>query len=674
MHLDGRYALLCGRAGNRILTTIIESNGPDRFNLTPGCASHNAGVRTGIKDYCCCCDPCQYVRDADDPARMSERLCCRCTPKFILAKFTPDDTGDPCCKKVAVAMAAAVWSDNSDQNVVRYSGDLVGHAVYVYLSNDYVDYGVSRANYTEGCRWTIRIDSLGIHEEIAIDHVTVTCLGVPSISVTGVTGLGSCVGSITLTNYVTDKVPFHKREFDSYFADGYTMMLPLPYGVECEGCTEIPRFICVSRANPYTAIKRQPTAAEKLADRSANFWKEFQWDVDWEYTYNSYVDEQIVGRWRHFPDDPTAFVESLYLVQDQYGTCWLQPDFVEPATADGEGEVYERTQLTNCGCQFKILNVRPVNDLSDTPSNRDGNGIDYRIGRCTCWGFVCGNRRCVNRYFCGFLFVNRTLYQGILFTWNSTDKCWYSSGGVDPYGHAMPFDLSICLESDGRGGCQLQASYGGYGGYTISPIAIDDETTILSATFNGVNATSDDFLTLFVNTSFDGECDYLIHCDQATPCAGECGSHPTVLFASFRGWSEPYDGPSLPSLGECSTEVTMSYYWQVVSILDGQISYICGYIGYAVVSGQYLNPDTSMFEVREFLLQFRLTMGAMTVTRRLLSDPTTVLVTTVIDVTESCDPYYGFYNSYDRVGALLTNCFFGDNSVFFYRYTLDITE
>ena len=124
------------------LETVTESNGPDRFNSHPGCARHHTGVRTEIKDYCCCCDPCQYVRKDEEESNPDDRHCCRCNPKVILAKFT-SDSEDPCCRNAYVPMFIESWADNVGQGVMRYSGYIVGYQVTVYLSNGYVDDGTS---------------------------------------------------------------------------------------------------------------------------------------------------------------------------------------------------------------------------------------------------------------------------------------------------------------------------------------------------------------------------------------------------------------------------------------------------------------------------------------------------------------------------------------------------
>jgi hypothetical protein len=131
---------------------------------------------------------------------------------------------------------------------------------------------------------------------------------------------------------------------------------------------------------------------------------------------------------------------------------------------------------------------------------------------------------------------------------------------------------------------------------------------------------------------------------------------------------------SPPLTDECTAEVEMIFCQQIVAIVDGNISYLCGYIGFSVVPSTYYNPATGLNEIEDHLLVLELNMGALTITRRRLSSPTVTINTDVVPVHQSCVPYHGYYNSFDEVGAELTNCFFGDNRIFFYRYTLEITE
>ncbi len=651
------------------IDTLTESNGPDRFNLSVGCSAHNAGVRTGIKDYACCCDPCQYARSRESANNPEDRLCCRCSPRVILAKFEGDVNND-CCRSIFTVMRIQYFTDDLNQQVMRYTGSILGHHITVYLSNEHVEDGftTSYGSSVYGCRWTIRIPSLGIDEEIAIDHITVTCLGVPSISIENVTSFESCVGTISLLNYATVKVPFQERNHQDYFADGYGVIVPFPSGYYSDICDELPRFICV-------------TKREEISDRIRSWkvvwWNEFVWNMYFVPYHNSVTDEDVIGVWIHTPTSPSGFVKFLYLVQDMYGECWLQPDFAAPHGVNSDGETYERVSLASCGCKLKILDVRPIVDYS---SGVDFLGIDYRAGRCGCWSYLCGQRRCVNQYFCGYVYVNQQFYGKILFTWDNYTKCWLSSGGEDIQGYPMPFSLSVCLQQDGTGGvdnssvggCQLAVSYPGY---ALNTVNIGDSETILAGSFEGYHTVTKDFFALHITTSFDGTCYMQSDCTLATPCAGRCGSHPLVLHATFHGWSEYTDIPPPPTTGECTTEITM-FYWQKTLVTPNNplIFSSCGYIGYAVVSSTEYDMHGTPTAV-DYFLKAELSIRQFKLSRRLLSNPSaaTIVKQWVLDE-ETCDPYFGLYESNGGRDGGLQGCFFGDYSIIFHRWTLEIIE
>ncbi len=641
---------------------VTESNGPDRFNLNPGCSRHHDGIKTGIKDYCCCCDPCQYVRKNESASQPEDRLCCRCMPKLILAKFTATN-GNGCCRNVVVPMLVQI-ATASGQDVIKYTGSIVGHVVTVYLSNGPIGgYGETDDML---CRWTIQIPSLGIDQEIEIDHTTVTCLGVPAISVTGVSAYDGCVGTVSLINYKTVKVPFRTR-YDLPADETESITVPFPEGFESDLCDDLPRYICITKKHNRINRVRSPRIPWEI-----EWWRAFKWDDEFEPRFDEDQQEWILGRWIHNPKDTTAFVQSLYLIQDLYGQSFLQPDFESPGRTDGEGETYQRVPLTSCGCDFKILDVRPVDDPSppSVPGQsiaEDLLGIDYRGGRCGCWDYHCGKRRCVPKYLCGFLFVNETLYRNILFTWDNSLKCWVSSGGVDLEDAAMPFEVSICLEENAEGQCQMVVRHEDY---TISPVVIGDTETVLAGTFEGQNYTNTDYFSLNVTTSFDGDCELLLTCGLATPCADDCGSHPPLLYLTLRGWSLPSDIPPPPASGSCSLNITLNYQ-QTVVVSGSGILFTCGYVGFAIVSSPYYNPSTGLTTTENFLIKATLNLGSVQITRRLLSDPDTILQTeSAVLQTETCDPYYGYYFTL----ASLKNCFFGDTSIFWHRWEAEIVE
>ena len=183
-----------------------ESDGPDRFNRNPSCRRHHEGVRTDINDRCCCCDPCAYVRKSEATSQPEHRHCCRCIPRWIMLKFVGGSGA--CCRNIAVIMHAKV-KEIGAIDVIQYTGNLGGHGISVYLSSHSIDEygGLYDAGYQE-CRWTIHIPSLNADHEITIDHQVVTCLGVPEVVIENVTLFGNCVGTVTIVNYATVKVPF----------------------------------------------------------------------------------------------------------------------------------------------------------------------------------------------------------------------------------------------------------------------------------------------------------------------------------------------------------------------------------------------------------------------------------------------------------------------------------
>ena len=643
------------------IDTVTESNGPDRFNLNPGCSRHHAGVRTGISDYCCCCDPCNYVRRVNSASPRDERFCCRCIPRLIVAKFTAA-TDYGCCRNVVVPMVAQLATVNT-REVVKYTGSLVGVIVTIYLSNGPV---TAESNpYDAPCQWTISIPALGIYEEIEIDHKTVTCLGVPEISITNVTAFEGCIGTLSLINYATVKVPFQSKP--SGLQNPESLTVPFPEGFESPTCSSLPRQICISKKHNRENRIRSPKIPWEI---------EWARDFIWEEYFVPYFaydqQEWIVGRWVYTPENDEAFEQSLFLVQDLYDEFYLQPDFEGPSTTDGEGEIYSRVPLSSCGCEFKILNVRPVDDPSPPaiPGESlpdDLLGIDYRAGRCGCWSHQCGRRRCVPRYLCGYLFVNNVLYRNILFTWSNDTKSWLASGGEDLNGYSMPFDLNIRLENNADGQCQLAVDYEDF---EIEPVLIGDTNTVLSGVLQGTNYAGDGYFYLNFNTSFDGDCELLIVCQTATPCAQNCGSHPPVLNLRLHGYSLPSDIPPPPVTGECTTEIELVY-WQTVTVSGTGVLIACGYRGFKLVESYFSEDNPFRTGRKNYLIKAELNLGNLTITR---IDPTKLTeggtTETVVFPSQSCDPYY----AYKLTPASLRSCFFGDIAIIWHRWEAEVTE
>lgn len=737
------------------LNTLAESNGPDRFRNSPGCARHHNGIRTDIKDYCCCCDPCSYWRLQESASEPENRLCCKCLPKVILVKFSGTN-GHPCCRDEAMILVGRV-AILLGKRVILYSGSILDHAISVYISNDEIAPGQGRSpdnSYDDGyygyygsngpigpCRWTISIPSLNIDHEVEIDHTIVTCLGVPSVTITGVSGRDGCVGVLTLFNYTTVKVPFESVQ-NPQLTEGSTeplqsAMVPFPYGfVDYDGelappwepdgpyenqspylpekCKEIPRWICFStveqRPYPINGDRTYPGIKEaRVFEWDEYFEPSSYWSTNGTF-YDSQDDYWVIGRWTWSPFNwPVSPTHNIWLIQDYYGRNFLQPDFNTPNGIYGDQdeqynpvgvnvgtEEYARIELLpeNCNCNFKVLHMRSTNedvnaafDLTwgeEQLANQlktTGGGSQLRAGRCGCFKYRCGKRRCVPRYLCGTLYVNGSLYLNILFTWSNSQKCWVGQGGTDVDGYPMPFSLNICLGSppSGQGledGCVVTVAFLSdmYEDYDIEPVYIGDRNTVISGNLAGTNAARDSYFILNFNTSFDGDCNLLLTCTQASPCTDNCGSHPPILYLNLRGWSLPTDYPPPPITGDCSLEIVMYYRHVDVVTTDGDgigVVLGCDYVGYAVVQSAYTDPLTGITTMESFVIKAVKGLGGLSIYRWKVGDPESTIPERSVELqTETCPPYYGYYYT----NCSLCSCFFGDQSIIFMRWEAEITE
>lgn len=117
------------------------TQGSDRVQINPGVCKwhHDTNTRTGINDYCCCCNPCLYGTNHDAGTSWREDTCCRCNPLLIAIKYTPqiaDSTNPDCCRTVWEPMAGNPTLQVDKGSATIYKGTIVGHAVTVYLTSE----------------------------------------------------------------------------------------------------------------------------------------------------------------------------------------------------------------------------------------------------------------------------------------------------------------------------------------------------------------------------------------------------------------------------------------------------------------------------------------------------------------------------------------------------------
>lgn len=587
-----------------------ETNGPDKNRFTPKCWRHHSGQRTGIKDYCCCCDPCLY-RTVEDSVEANPH-CCRCNPRVIVAKYTVD-SGD--CENQIMPMFGEKTVDDDQNTVVHYQASFLGRTVHVWLSTLPIPNVSYDSNEYINCRWTIYIPSLGIVEEVEIDHENVTCLGVPDIEISGVTSAGGeCTGTITLENFETDKVEFQLREFPETFPDGEgtTVDLYLP----CGDCVEVARFLCLS------GVRHKGADAE---------WVEFEWDVDFEPHEEG--DQYIHGKWSYTPPVETPFVEHIYLITSG-GYCELHFDFESPVGRE-LGEEIEPISISNCSCN--------INEFVSAGTPQEPIGFTIRAGRCSCWEYHCGTCRCVPRYLCGLYFVDQTLYKNIRFTWSSAIKGWVSSGGEDRDGNPFEETLTVLLEKDEFGNCVIDGS----------PVSCG---LVMSATISTLATEYSPATWLYVSTAF-AECDYRIVCGDATPC----DEHPAVLNMYAVGYNDPYeDEPGIE--GDCPIEIPLFYFSEVFLVGEtgpNAIEINCGYRGIWDWESEGGTPFRSFFELQGGVLEVNVT--------NLLTGGSAASESFSLDY-EYCDPYIAEYFAITG----LTSCIWGSATI--QRILIEITE
>jgi hypothetical protein len=530
------------------------SEGPDSFNGGLQCLSHHAGVRTGITDWCCCCDPCRYNRPLfrDNP--------CRCVPKLICFVFRADDGQRDCCKEFSTSVFATTQSIYSTIYLARF-GDL---DLALSIETD-LDTGtlLGRGSpYGIPAFWRFKSSSLGLDEIYRIDHTNTTCLAPPSIAIEGVTIVtpdgNSCVGTITFNSYRAAKIPFKKLELIPS-EDAIIPIDPYPPYVKCN-CEKASKMLCV-----YGQRKRNVPLDGVL----------FVWD------------EALNDRWSYMPEcgDPRIDQEHIYLRSDANGNCYLELDFEQtgdttndwadpPNTFDGYQPNDIRPgmlPIDSCTCG---LRVRAESTM--------GRHVVITAGQCQRYDYqYCGKCRCVPEVLCVIGSIDGVHVQGKM-TWNGEE--WVGSGTPS----AIPLTLSLtkgnCPEPLGNltdsSVCLMQAN-----GTMAVPLNKSEMVECGPQLSFSMRSSYDPAYPFFQNwlNGWANRCG--TDCGESVcgPCITErCGGPPKVLYADLEAIRTtitfPYNDPGNPvtTITNCNLSVTLNYYQRWVSA-----TLMCGYIGSA---------------------------------------------------------------------------------------------
>lgn len=552
------------------------SHGPERFRGGAHCPDHHNGIRTGSPDWCCCCDPCLYIR----PVTFSPGIfdlashSCRCVPMLICATFTPDVGSDPCAKVIA-----------SPVFPIFFQGEF----------SDTITYGTGFRDLAITIRqsvWRFYSIYLAIDYSVPIDHVNVTCLQIPAVSFTGVT-LGGVTGTISFSEYASSKLPFtNVDESRRDAARTYPISSEI---VECN-CENAAAKLCVTGRRHY--------------------------GEDVEYVHFHW-NQGLGDRWEYLPPlgSPSEDREIIYLRSDSEGNCYLEFDFEQsgPFTNDwavpptSDGDTSKMIAITTCTCE---LFVQSETDIGDTTGR--GRYVTITGGRCANFSYHCGSCRCVPTYLCVLGEVDGVQINSRA-TWNTEN---------DTYGWVLDDDPTIKLVLVGRDpesppfsddpvlACVVQVTKIG-GGDFLTPF---NQSNTFGCGFElrgEARSEYDDYYDrvnwLWFSSSICGSCAGTT-CNECTD--QRCGGPPLVLYVDLRAVDFGSNDPEDPYFGivtyPCDLTVTI-YYWQGWDEASPGTP-ICGYIGYGppIVCGE------DVFRIKVYAENFG---SNMTVSREFISGP-----------------------------------------------------
>ena len=529
------------------------SDGPDRLKGGAHCPDQHDGLTREGVDWCCCCDPCRYIRP---PQSQEQRYCCRCVPRMVCMTFTPDDDANACCRSVSLPLLAefATSGPSGEFWTISYTGTIGGLEYTLAISKEADD---------GPCYWKVYCASQYVEDHVEVDHSTVTCRSVPELIINGVVDDAGCVGTISFANYEAAKLPFHHVVPDSPDVE----MIELPYSPDpiCN-CSEVPRYLCVD------GIRHEDGSREQV---------QFEWDTD------------LNDRWSYMPcgGDPTVDQEHIYLRGDHDGNCYLEFDFEQtggdtndwatPPNSLGVDPHEIRdgmVAIESCGCDIHAYSV------TQPPSDPDLSQrfVYINAGDCGCWKYLCGKCRCVPIRVCVFGEIDDQYVTGEAL-WDG--EKWALTAAEDSE-YTGTFDVRI-------------------GPNVCSDCVLTVEGTFSLPFLPSTVVSCGDFLAGEVESEYDeanpGIFNWLWISSAACPCnvmacgicaQERCGGPPKVVYFDLEARTNFIPLPPGWVYAYCNISIVLNYFQRWYSA-GGVTRVQCGYIGFKTVycPGQGGDPD-----------------------------------------------------------------------------------
>lgn len=526
------------------------THGPDAHRGGNNCRTQHEGTREGILDSCCCCDPCRYKRP---PFNGFTGFSCRCVPRLICMTFTPDVGADDCCRVVSFPMVAVFNSpprgphyDNTEWSIT-YTGTISGITCTLTISTH---------SYNGPAFWKVDTSSTAgtASSEIEIDHLNVTCLSVPDISVTGVVDLKGCTGTITFSNYDSSPIPFnHTPPTFEEFCE----LIDTPPNVQCN-CQRVPRYLCVD------GVRHVGDDREQVR---------FEWNED------------LGDRWSYLPCDGNVSTdqEHIYLRGDHYGNCYLELDFEQSGSDTNDWPIPSNTLGSDIheirdgmiaieSCGRDIYAQSQIYDRS-VPPGILAKYVTITAGECGCWKYACGRCRCVPNSICVIGQIDGEIVEGVA-AWDG--EKWVFAGDT----YTGPF--SILLAKNDCGDCVLRVN-GSFAVPFQDSLPVECGEFLASELFSEYDpAQPSAFNQLWVQSS-------ICECNIA-PCGicadDRCGGPPKTIYFEIEMDSvfETEGGTITTGYDVCNITIPLQYFQrlQAISVSPG-LTIVCGYVGYKVV-------------------------------------------------------------------------------------------